>query len=198
MKALLIVDLQNDFLPGGALAVPAADEIISVINDWMANFECVVATKDWHPKNHISFASTHGLSVGTEINIQGRKQKLWPDHCLQNSQGADFPPSFNRQQVQEVIFKGTDPFIDSYSAFFDNAHKRATGLEEYLKKRGIKHIDVVGVATDYCVKYSVLDALQLGFTVTVLLKGCRGIDLTPGDCMRALQEMHQAGAHLKE
>ena len=196
--ALLMVDLQNDFCPGGNLAVPEGDSVIPLANQLQKEFNCVVATKDWHPRDHVSFASNHpGHSCGDRILLDQKvEQILWPDHCLQDSQGAEFHPDLDISHVQRVFYKGVDKTIDSYSAFFDNAHLRATGLGDYLRAEGITHIVVLGLATDYCVKYSVLDALHLGFTVTVIVEACRGVELNPGDVARAIAEMRAAGARI--
>lgn len=197
MRALLIVDLQNDFLPGGALGVHGGDEIISLINDLISHFPIILATKDWHPPHHMSFASQHPEKKPFEtIAIGSRTQELWPDHCVQGSEGAEFAPGLHTEHISEVFYKGVDPEIDSYSAFFDNAHLRSTGLAEYLKEQGIDELYIVGLATDYCVKYSVLDARRLGFKTYVIVDGCRGIDLKQGDIATALAAMQQAGAHL--
>ena len=197
MKALILVDLQNDFLPGGALPVPHGDEVIPIANKMQQRFELVVATKDWHPPDHGSFAANHpGKKPGDRIMLDGMEQILWPVHCVQNTHGVEFAPSFDTNRVAHVFHKGTDPMIDSYSTFFDNAHRRHTGLAHYLEKRGIKDIYLLGLALDYCVKYSALDARQLGFDTHVILDGCRGIDLHAGDIDRALDEMKCAGAVL--
>ena len=195
MKALILVDLQNDFLPGGALPVPYGDEVIPIANKMQQRFELVVATKDWHPPDHGSFAANHpGKKPGDRIMLDGMEQILWPVHCVQNTHGAEFAPSFDTNRVAHVFHKGTDPMIDSYSTFFDNAHRRHTGLAHYLEKRGIKDIYLLGLALDYCVKYSALDARYLGLKTHVILDGCRGIELEPGDIGRALEEMKRAGA----
>ena len=173
MKALILIDLQNDFMPGGALAIPNADQILPMINKILPLFESVIATKDWHPENHISFS-------------------IWPKHCIQNTKGAEFPKKLHVKEIEHVIYKGMDPNIDSYSAFFDNEKKHQTGLFEYLKRKKITHLYFVGVATDYCVLYSVLDALELGFQVTVVQDGCRGIK----EEAKAFETMRQKGAHL--
>ncbi|MGE5215199.1 MAG: bifunctional nicotinamidase/pyrazinamidase [Nitrospirota bacterium] len=197
MKALILVDLQNDFLPGGALAVPHGDEVIPIANKLQKRFELVVATKDWHPPDHGSFAANHpGKKPGDRILLDGIEQILWPVHCVQNTHGAEFAPSFDTSRIAHVFHKGTEPNIDSYSTFFDNAHRRHTGLADYLKKRSMKDIYLMGLALDYCVKYSVLDARQLGLNTHVVADGCRGIELEPGDVDRALQEMEVAGANL--
>jgi nicotinamidase/pyrazinamidase len=195
MKALIIVDLQNDFLPGGALPVPHGDEVIPIANELQRHFHLVVATKDWHPPDHGSFAANHkGKKPGDRIILDGIEQILWPKHCVQNTHGAEFAPSFDTSQIAHVFHKGIERNIDSYSTFFDNAHRRHTGLAHYLEKRGIEDIYLMGLALDYCVKYSALDARQLGLKTHVILDGCRGIELKPGDIDRALEEMKPAGA----
>ena len=197
MNALIIVDLQNDFLPGGALAVPHGDEVISLANELQQRFDLVVATQDWHPPNHGSFAANHpGKKPGDRVMLDGIEQILWPVHCVQHTHGAEFAPSFDTSQIAHVFHKGIDPRIDSYSTFFDNAHRRETGLADYLKERSIRNIYLMGLALDYCVKYSALDARQLGFNTHVILDGCRGIGLEPGDVDRALDEMKGVGATL--
>jgi nicotinamidase/pyrazinamidase len=197
MNALIIVDLQNDFLPGGALPVPRGDEVIPIANKLQQRFELVLATQDWHPPNHGSFAANHpGKKPGDRIMLDGIEQILWPVHCVQNTHGAEFAPSFDTSRIAHVFHKGVERNIDSYSTFFDNAHRRHTGLADYLKKRGIKDIYLMGLALDYCVKYSTLDARQLGLNTYVILDGCRGINLEPGDIDRALDEMKSVGAIL--
>jgi nicotinamidase/pyrazinamidase len=197
MKALIIVDLQNDFLPGGALAVPHGDEVIPVANELQRHFDLVLATQDWHPPDHGSFAANHpGKKPGDRIILDGIEQILWPVHCVQNTHGAEFAPSFDTSRIAHIFHKGTERNIDSYSTFFDNAHRRHTGLAHYLEKRGIKDIYLMGLALDYCVKYSTLDARLLGLDTHVIIDGCRGIELEPGDIGRALDEMKRAGAIL--
>lgn len=199
MKALILVDLQNDFMPGGALAVPQGDEIIPLADELQHRFDIVVATKDWHPPDHGSFAENHkGKKPGDRIILDGIEQILWPVHCVQNTHGAEFAPSFETSRIAHVFHKGTERNIDSYSTFFDNMHRRHTGLAHYLEKRGINEIYLMGLALDYCVKYSTLDARQLGLTTYVILDGCRGIDLAPGDIARAVDEMKHAGAIILE
>jgi nicotinamidase/pyrazinamidase len=194
-SVLIIVDLQNDFLPGGALEVPHGDEIIPVANELQRKFELVLATKDWHPPDHSSFAANHpGKKPGDHIMLDGIEQILWPVHCVQNTQGAEFAPSFDTSRIAQIFHKGIDAKIDSYSTFFDNAHRRHTGLADYLEELGIKDIYLMGLALDYCVKYSTLDARQLGMNTFVIVDGCRGIELEPGDIDRALDEMKRAGA----
>jgi len=197
VNALIIVDLQNDFLPGGALSVPRGDEVVPLANELQRKFELVLATQDWHPRDHGSFAANHpGKKPGDRIILDGLEQILWPMHCVQNTHGAEFAPSFDTSRVAHVFHKGTDPMIDSYSTFFDNAHRRHTGLAHYLEKRGIKDIYLMGLALDYCVKYSTVDARELGFNTRVIVDGCRGIELEPGDIARALDEMKHVGAVL--
>ncbi len=197
MDALILVDLQNDFLPGGALPVPRGDEVISMANEMQKRFDLVLATKDWHPPHHCSFASNHtGKKPGDRIILDGIEQILWPVHCVQNTHGAEFAASFDTSRITHVFHKGINPRIDSYSTFFDNAHRRHTGLAHYLEKRGIKDIYLMGLALDYCVKYSTLDARQLGLNTYVIVDGCRGIELQPGDVDRALDEMKRVGAVL--
>lgn len=194
-QALLVVDLQNDFFPGGALAVKEADEVIPLINEIIHEpFDVVVASKDWHPADHGSFASTHGKKPGEHIQLAGLDQILWPDHCIQGTWGAEFVHGWDTTALDKIIYKGTDSCIDSYSVFFDNGHRRTTGLEEYFKEKGIKDVFIAGVATDYCVKYSVLDALQLNFRPYIILEACRGVNLNPQDSKEALQAMQRAGA----
>jgi nicotinamidase/pyrazinamidase len=197
VKTLLLIDLQNDFLPGGALSVPEADAIIPVANTMIAEFDLVVVTQDWHPADHKSFAANHpGRAVFDVIDLDGLAQTLWPVHCVQNTGGALFAPELNTRRVARVFPKGTNPLIDSYSGFFDNGHRQSTGLADWLRERGAHHLCVAGVATDYCVKFTVLDALRESFRVTVKLAACRGVNLQPGDIGRAIEEMKAAGAEV--
>ena len=197
MNALIIVDLQNDFLPGGALPVPHGDEVIPVANELQSRFDLVVATKDWHPPDHGSFAANHpGKKPGDRVILDGIEQILWPVHCVQNTYGAEFAPAFDTSRIAQVFHKGVERNIDSYSTFFDNAHRRETGLADYLKKRSIKNIYLMGLALDYCVKYSALDARHLGLNTHVILDGSRGIELEHGDIDRTLDEMKRVGAVL--
>lgn len=195
MRALILVDIQNDFIPGGALPTRGGHEIIETVNRLQAHFPLVVATQDWHPRDHGSFASNHpGREPGEVIDLNGLSQVLWPDHCVQDSPGAEFHEDLERARISEVIRKGTDPAIDSYSGFFDNAHRKATGLEQFLRSRDVTEVHVVGLATDYCVKYTVLDALGLGFRTVVVPDACRGVELEQGDIDAAIDEMKKAGA----
>lgn len=178
--ALILTDIQNDFLPGGALAVTGGDDILPVVNALMDYpFDLVVATKDWHPEGHGSFAPTHGKKPGDHILLDGLDQILWPIHCVQNTEGAELSPKLKKNCISHTAYKGTNKNIDSYSVFFDNEHRYSTGLHDYLQKQGITHLSFVGLATDYCVKYSVLDALSLGYHVQVIVDGCRGVNLSP-------------------
>ena len=188
MKTLILVDIQNDFLPGGALAVPKGDEVIPVANRIMPLFDLVVATQDWHPADHGSFASRHpGRKVGDIIELNGLPQVLWPDHCVQDTRGAAFPERLEVSRINRVFRKGTDAGIDSYSGFFDNGHRKSTGLGELLKSQGVDEVCVMGLATDYCVKFTTLDARKLGFKVNLVLDGVRGVELKTGDCRRAMR-----------
>lgn len=197
MKALLIVDVQNDFLPGGALAVPQGDAIIPVINNIQQHFKLIVATRDWHPANHGSFASNHdNRQVGEVIRLHGQQQVLWPDHCVQGSPGAEISPLLNQGLINNVIFKGSDPDIDSYSAFYDNGHLKETGLHAYLKRNGITSLFVCGLAADYCVYYTVKDALLLGYEANLLTDATRGVNLQPEDTEKAFKDMENRGARL--
>lgn len=194
MKALILVDIQNDFLPGGAMAAPNGNEVVQVANRLMSEYKLVIATQDWHPADHHSFASQHNeRSVGDVITVNGLDQILWPDHCIQETPGAEFAPDLNTDGIAHVIRKGTDRMIDSYSGFFDNDHRKATGIVDYLKEKGVVAIDVMGLATDYCVKFTALDAVELGFETRLLLEGVRGVELNPGDCDAAVDEMRKAG-----
>lgn len=196
-RALLLVDLQNDFFPGGKLAVKNGDKILPAIQKLLKQpFDLIVATKDWHPPNHFSFASTHKRQPGESIEVEGYRQHLWPVHCVQESKGAEFAPGWDTTKPSRIFYKGVDPHIDSYSAFFDNLHKRSTGLSEYLLEHKVAEIYIAGLATDYCVKFTALDALSLGFTVYVVKEGCAAVNLALGDESLALQEMEKAGARL--
>jgi nicotinamidase/pyrazinamidase len=197
MRALILVDIQNDFVPGGALATKRGDEVVPVVNTLQWHFDLVVATQDWHPPDHGSFASNHpGKNPGEIIDLNGIEQVLWPDHCVQDSPGAEFHPDLQMEKVRKVIRKGTDPRIDSYSGFFDNGHRKATGLGDYLTEMGVTEVFVVGLATDYCVKFTALDAIRLGFRASVIRDACRGVDLEPGDIDRAFAEMEAAGVRI--
>ncbi len=196
MKALILVDLQNDFCPGGALPVKEGDQIIPLINHVQKRFDLVVATQDWHPPDHMSFASNHNKQPGEVIVLNGTSQVLWPDHCVQGSWGAEFVASLDQQKIERVFQKGMDRWVDSYSGFFDNDRKRSTGLGDYLKSRQVRAVYLSGLATDYCVKYTAVDAARLGFKTTLLADTCRGVDLIAGDIRRALAEMKSASVEI--
>ena len=198
-RALIIVDVQNDFLPGGALAVPDGDKIIPAINRIQADagFSRILATQDWHPANHGSFATQHpGRAVGDIIELGGLAQVLWPVHCVQHTRGAAFAPGLDTRRVGKIFHKGEDPLVDSYSGFFDNGHKHATGLGDYLREQNLTEIFIAGLATDYCVKATALDSVRLGFATHVIADACRGVNLQAGDEQRALDEMRAAGARV--
>jgi len=194
--ALVVVDVQNDFCPGGALPVDRGDEIIPAVNRLIDESEHVILTQDWHPANHSSFASTHpGTKPFNTVEMAYGLQTLWPDHCVQGSHGADFHADLQWTRAQLVIRKGFRIGIDSYSTFFENDHKTPTGLGGYLRERDIGSLTLVGLATDFCVAYSALDAIEEGFQVRVRLDACRGIDLN-GSMDIMLQKMKQAGVEL--
>ena len=196
-SAIILVDIQNDFLPGGALPVPNGREIIPVVNNVINKFNgLVVGTQDWHPKNHGSFASQHNKNPYETIDLFGINQVLWPDHCVQYSYGASFATSLNTTKIQKVFPKGVDPNVDSYSGFFDNARRHSTGLHEYLSIRGIKSVEILGLATDYCVKATALDAISLGYNTTLVIDGCRGVNISPMDSEIAIREIMDAGGNI--
>jgi nicotinamidase/pyrazinamidase len=193
-KALIIVDVQNDFVPGGALAVPDGDQVVAVINGLQKQFDLIVATQDWHPKNHGSFASNHpGKTIGEIITLNGLTQILWPDHCVQGTRGAEFVASLDTSRINRVFQKGTDAAIDSYSGLFDNGHRKDTGLGDFLRDQKVNEVYVAGLATDYCVKFTALDCRQLGFRTHIVKDGCRGVNLSAGDSERAFEQMQRAG-----
>ena len=196
MKALLVIDVQNDFCPGGALEVHKGDEIIPGINKIMSKFDLVVASQDWHPANHGSFASNHDRSPGDFIELAGLNQILWPDHCIERSRGAAFHEDLNEEAFNAVFTKGGNPEIDSYSAFFDNGHLNKTGLDEYLKSKNVTEVYICGLATDYCVKFTALDAIELAYKTNVIDDLCRGVDINAGDVFKAKKEMRQQGVEI--
>ena len=194
--ALIVIDVQNDFCPGGALAVPQGDAILRGVNALMPEFDAVVLTQDWHPAGHSSFASSHeGNDPYEVITMPYGPQVLWPDHCIQGSIGAQFHPELQTDRADLIIRKGYNPDIDSYSAFFENDHRTSTGLEGYLRTRGIERLTMVGLALDFCVNFSAVDAAKLGFEVTVREDLCRAIDLD-GSLARAREGMRDAGVTL--
>jgi nicotinamidase/pyrazinamidase len=196
MKALILVDVQNDFCPGGSLAVPDGDAIVPLLNRLQEEFELVVATQDWHPRGHGSFASSHGKPAYETVEIRGAPQTLWPDHCVQGSRGAELVAGLDRTRIARVFPKGTDPEIDSYSGFLDADHRNATGMADYLRGQGVDEVAIAGLATDYCVKYTALDAVKLGFRAAVIADACRGVNLKAGDSEAALNEMRSAGVKI--
>jgi nicotinamidase/pyrazinamidase len=194
MDALILIDIQNDFCPGGALAVREGDAVVPVANALAQRFELVIATQDFHPRTHLSFAPNHpGKREYDVVDLDGLEQVLWPPHCVQGTPGCAFHPGLERARIGKVIQKGTDPRIDSYSGFFDNGHRKATELGDYLRERGVKRVWVLGLATDYCVKWTALDARQLGLEVHLVEDGCRGVGLKAEDVPNALAEMRAAG-----
>ena len=196
-SALIIVDVQNDFLPGGSLAVPQGDEVIPRINELMKlPFDVIVATRDFHPQSHSSFASTWGKNPGERVFIDEAEQILWPNHCVQNTKGSELAKDLDTSLVHKIVFKGMNKKVDSYSTFFDNMRKESTGLETYLRDRDIQDLYFTGLATDYCVLYSVHDAMDLGFNAFVVIDACRGVNLRPHDVEKASTEMLDKGAVL--
>jgi len=197
MKALIIVDVQNDFIPGGALAVHEGDQIVPVINQIQQEFDFIVATQDWHPADHGSFAANHdGKNIGDFIDLNGVQQILWPVHCVQGSFGADFHADLKRENWKAVFRKGTNPKVDSYSGFFDNNRQGDTGLSSYLKDNEIEEIYVCGLAADYCVKFTVLDGISEGFKTHLVIDATKAVNLQPDDFDKSVQEMKSAGALL--
>ncbi|EJF78664.1 nicotinamidase/pyrazinamidase [Candidatus Bartonella washoeensis] len=195
-KALIVIDVQNDFLPGGALAVPQSDIILPAVNNLIGHFDHVILTQDWHPKNHCSFASSYpGKTPYDTVNLDYGPQILWPDHCIQGTQGAEFHTSLRVEKAQLILRKGYNQKIDSYSAFFENDQKTPTGLQVYLKENGFTKLAMCGLATDFCVGFSALHAIQCGFKVSVSLNACAGIDLN-GSLNTMLKTMNESGIEL--
>ena len=195
MKALVIIDVQNDFLLNGSLEVPDGNDVIEPINEIIKNYALVVATKDWHPLDHVSFVSNHrGKKIGDVVKVNNLDQILWPVHCVQKSRGSDFPTTLNIKAINKIIYKGTNSQIDSYSGFHDNGKIRSTGLSDYLKAKNITSIDYVGLVTEYCVKFTVFDSIKEGFRSRVILKGIKGINLEESN--KALKEMRSRGIDL--
>lgn len=192
MKALIIVDVQNDFLPGGNLEVPGGDKVIPVLNSLQAQFDLVVATQDWHPEGHSSFASQHeGKNTFDKIEWKGSPQTLWPDHCVQGTTGAEISDKLDTNRVEVIFRKGTDKQIDSYSGFYDNNHKKSTALADYLRGKGVDHVFIGGLATDVCVYFTVLDSLKEGFKTTLLTNASQGLDERA--IKKALQHIQKEG-----
>lgn len=198
MRALLLVDLQNDFCKNGALEVKDGDLVIPVANSLIKKFkendDLIIATKDWHPITHKSFANNSNGKIGDIGELAGLPQVWWPNHCVQNSFGSEFHPELNSKDIKLTIYKGTDIDIDSYSAFFDNGKRKKTNLDQILKDSDIDTLYILGLATDYCIKFTVLDALELGYKVYLVEDGCQGVNLTPNSSEDAIKEMHKKGA----
>ncbi len=193
-SALIVIDVQNDFCPGGALEVKDGDRIVPVINKAIKHFNYVIATQDWHPEDHLSFASNHpGKKPLDVINIDGITQVLWPDHCIEGSKGADFHPDLNVAAFSLILRKGRNRRIDSYSAFYENDRKTKTGLAGFLRELRISNLFFCGLATDYCVYYSVKDALEAGFRCYVIDDGVKGVDFPPGNIEKAVEDMKNKG-----
>jgi len=197
--ALILVDLQPDFMPGGALAVADGDAVVkpALAHIESGHYHVIIATQDWHPPGHESFASSHqGGEIGTLVDLHGLPQVLWPDHCVQGTPGAQLHVDLPKDRIHKVFQKGTNPKVDSYSGFFDNGRRHSTGLANYLHEQGVSEVTVMGLATDYCVKWTALDAVAEGFAVRLDTAACRGVNLQPGDVDRALTELAEAGVHL--
>jgi nicotinamidase/pyrazinamidase len=193
-RMLLVIDVQNDFCPGGSLAVEEGDAVVSVINSLIPLFPAAVATQDWHPADHVSFASSHaGRKVLDTVDAQGIRQVLWPDHCVQGTRGAELHPRLDTRGIGLILRKGMRKTLDSYSAFFENDHRTETGLRFYLEGLGVKEVLLCGLATDYCVYFSAMDARKLGFRVTLITDACRGVDFPKGNVEQALTDMRKAG-----
>jgi nicotinamidase/pyrazinamidase len=198
-KALILVDIQNDFCLGGSLEVKDADQIVPVINQMLRHYDLVVATQDFHPKNHKSFASNNkGANVGEIRTLGGQPQVMWPDHCVQETKGCEMHSGLMKEAIQKTFQKGTNIAVDSYSGFFDNDHSSSTGLAEFLKEQGVTEVTVVGLALDYCVKYTALDSKNLGFETSVLLPATRAVNLTAGDDKLAIKELKSGGVIILE
>ena len=197
--ALILVDLQNDFIAPGALPVPDGIQVVPLANRLQPLFDVVVATQDWHPANHLSFASQHrNVVIGDMMELDGLPQIAWPDHCIAGTYGADFIRSLDRKQIRQVFRKGTNRQIDSYSGFFDNGHHQATGLGDFLAERQVTDVYILGLATDYCVKYTAIDARALHFQTHLVVDACRGVNLRPHDVDEALDELSRQGIELTE
>jgi nicotinamidase/pyrazinamidase len=193
VAALLLIDLQNDFCPGGKLAVKDGDQTIKIANKLTDQFGLVVASQDWHPENHGSFALVAERPLYSVFDLNGLPQVAWPTHCVQGFKGADFHPALDTNPIAAIFRKGMDPEVDSYSAFFDNAKRNDTGLNGYLKGKGVDTIYLMGLATDYCVKFTALDARALGYTVVLIEDGCRAVNVNPNDAADAVAAMADAG-----
>ncbi|MFC1743176.1 bifunctional nicotinamidase/pyrazinamidase [Candidatus Riflebacteria bacterium] len=197
MKALIVTDVQNDFCPEGALAVPEGHDVVPIINEIMEKFHFVVASQDWHPPGHLSFASQHeGKNPGDFIDLFGIEQLLWPDHCVQGTKGAAFFPDLHTHKFHQVFKKGVHKKVDSYSCFFENDKQTPTGLKDYFEIKGVSRVYVCGLATDYCVKYTALDAVICGFETYLIRDAARGVNLQQGDVEKAIAEMAEKGVKI--
>ncbi|MGM0576415.1 MAG: bifunctional nicotinamidase/pyrazinamidase [Myxococcota bacterium] len=197
MHALILIDIQKDFMPGGPLPTKRGDEIVAGVNKLQERFPLVVATQDWHPPDHGSFASNHeGREPMDVVDLHGLEQILWPDHCVQDSDGARFVDGLSTARVEAIFRKGMDPEIDSYSGFFDNGHRKKTGLGDYLRGRGVEDVWICGVATDVCVKFTALDARELGFRTRVIEDATRGVEAQEGDIRKALDHLRERGCEI--
>lgn len=195
--ALILVDLQVDFMPTGMLPVAEGDQVVPIANSLMPNYRTVVATQDWHPANHGSFAANHPWrKPGQVIDLHGLQQVLWPIHCVQDTWGAEFVADLDVDRLTRVFQKGTDPEIDSYSGFYDNGHRKSTGMAEWLREQGVEEVHVLGLAADFCVKFTVLDAIAEGFKTVLIEDATRGVNLAEGDVKQAIAEMAEAGANI--
>ena len=198
-RALLVVDVQNDFCPGGSLAVESGDDLLAVINGIMPRFSRVVATQDWHPPDHVSFASSHpGRKPLDVVDAHGIEQVLWPDHCVQGTRGAELHPRLQAGRIGLLLRKGMSRELDSYSAFFENDHRTDTGLRHYLKGMKVRELFICGLATDYCVRASALDAARLGFRVVLVTDACRGVDYPKDSVRESLAAMQKAGVRMTD
>ncbi len=199
MDALILVDIQKDFLPGGSLEVKEGDQIIPVANKLQQYFDLIVATQDFHPEDHGSFAANHeGKKPGEYIELNGLEQILWPVHCVQGTEGAEFADNLSMDKVRKIFKKGVDAGVDSYSGFYDNGHKRSTGLSEYLKEQGTDRVFIVGLAADVCVKFTALDALKEGFETVLVKDGTRAVNMQEGDYEKTLEMLSKEGAVIRE
>ena len=197
MKALILVDIQNDFCPGGKLPVPEGNQVVPIANGVMDSFEIVVATQDWHGPKHGSFAISHpGKAIGDVVDLNGVQQRLWPAHCVQGHRGAQLHPDLRTDRIDATFKKGTDDGVDSYSGFFDNNRAGDTGLADWLHNQDVQTVYVMGLATDYCVKFTALDAVDLGFETFLIADGCRGVNVRPGDDRKAVDAMKAAGVKM--
>lgn len=192
--ALILVDIQNDFCPGGNLAVKGGDDIIPLVNKIMDKYDIIVATQDWHPKSHKSFASNNeGKQIGELSTLNGLQQVMWPDHCIQNTEGAKIHKDLDMSKTIKIFQKGTNPEIDSYSGFFDNDKKSSTGMSEWLKEQGVDSVHIVGLALDYCVKATAEDAKRLGFKTSVIIEATRAVNISPDDGEKAIKSLKELG-----